>query len=188
MTIFIYKISFPLELSTKVYIGQTKDPIKRQWQHKNNAKNKHNNAIYRAMRKYGIENTIFEVIATVLNEEYANESEIYLIHQYDSFNNGYNETLGGYGGGMMGKKHSKETKKKIRISQEGKNGNCYGKFGKYHSRSNLWKLYFQDGRIEVKDNLCQWAKQNGYSDGKISNVYHQKRKKHKDIIRVEKLD
>ena len=95
MVSVIYKISFVD--NPKVYIGKSIEPEKRWNKHKRNAKNGLDSKLYRAMRKYGIENTKFEVISNCLKEEYANEAEISLIAQYDSFKNGYNSTLGGDG-------------------------------------------------------------------------------------------
>jgi hypothetical protein len=73
------------------------------------------------MRLLGIENAIFEVIATCLEDtdECADQSEIAMIAQYDSFHNGYNGHRGGKIGGsgennpMFGKTQSQETRDKI---------------------------------------------------------------------------
>ena len=56
-------------------------------------------------------------------KEELNAAEIATIAKYDSFNNGYNATLGGStSGGMTGKKHSEETCKKISEALKGKPG------------------------------------------------------------------
>ena len=108
---YLYRITDAL--NNKVYIGQTVDNKKRWMQHKSYAKNpeKTGQYIHRAMNKYGVENFTFEIIATCLNQEDANEIESVLIVQYDSRNkeNGYNLTVGGNHGG-----HSEETKQKLR--------------------------------------------------------------------------
>ena len=193
MTIFIYTISFPPELTTKVYVGKTNNTDRRWNKHQYDARNGSKFAIHCALRKYGIENAIFEVISTCLKEEYANEAEIALIEQYDSFNNGYNMTAGGEGCGsgenhyMFGKHWSEETKKKHSIAKSGENNPSFGKFGEDNPKSNTWKLYFKDGRIEIINNLKQWSKQNGYNQGSISSVFTDRKKFHKDIIKVERL-
>ena len=91
----IYKIENLI--NHKVYIGQSKN-IERRWtEHRtrvNYARND-NLPLYRAFRKYGIENFSFEVIEQC-NVEKLNEKEKKYIQLYNSFApNGYNATLGG---------------------------------------------------------------------------------------------
>ena len=92
----IYKIENLI--NHHVYIGLSKD-IPNRWRgHKSNYNNPnckdYNMVIYKAMRKYGIENFTFEVIEEC-NEELLNQREQYWIAYYDSYYNGYNSTLGG---------------------------------------------------------------------------------------------
>ena len=54
--------------------------------------------IDRALHKYGKENFEFIIIEDNIPNELLNEKEIYYIKKYDTFNNGYNLTLGGEGG------------------------------------------------------------------------------------------
>lgn len=53
-----------------------------------------NRALYRAINKYGFNSFKFEVIEKTSNPE---ECEIFYINQFDTYKNGYNETLGGDG-------------------------------------------------------------------------------------------
>lgn len=92
----IYKIENLI--NHHVYIGLSKD-IPNRWRgHKSNYNNPnckdYNMVIYKAMRKYGIENFTFEIIEEC-NEELLNQREQYWIAYYDSYYNGYNSTLGG---------------------------------------------------------------------------------------------
>lgn len=93
---YIYKITN--NKNDLIYIGQTtkQDPKKRWRQHINDAKNGSNLTIHKAMRTIGIKNFSFEIIEECLSGE-LDEREIYWINYYDSFNNGYNSTLGGQG-------------------------------------------------------------------------------------------
>ena len=115
---------------------------KRFREHKNSSKNNSKFAIHRAIRKYGIKNTIFEVISTCLYN-CDNEAEISMIEQYNSFNNGYNMTIGGDGTGSgenhpnFGKLLSEETKKKMSIALIGEN---HGMFGKNHTEETKKKM------------------------------------------------
>jgi hypothetical protein len=58
--------------------------------------------LYRSIRKYGIENFIFEILEEC-NEEELNDKEIYWIKYYDATNKekGYNIKLGGEGAGAI---------------------------------------------------------------------------------------
>jgi len=54
----------------------------------------YNGHFYRALRKYGIENFTFQIVELCVQSD-LDDREIYWIGKYDSFTNGYNETLGG---------------------------------------------------------------------------------------------
>ena len=92
----IYKIENLV--NKKVYIGQSKNIEKRWLNHKSDAFNSISHSydypLYKAIRKYGLENFDFVVLEECLVEE-LNEKERQYIQQYDSFFNGYNLTLGG---------------------------------------------------------------------------------------------
>jgi hypothetical protein len=101
----------------------------------------------------------------------------------------------------IGKTLSQETKDKIGKSLSGENSPNYGKIfseetrnkisksklGENHPKSNWWKITFSDNRTIIRCGLTNWAKQNGYNYSPIHNVYTGKRKRHKDIVAVEKL-
>lgn len=108
---YIYKITNMI--NNKCYIGQTKDYKKRFQQHKTcHSDSEPNKVLYKAIKKYGVENFTFEVIDE--GENY-NELEKYWIQYYNSYKHGYNETLGGeeppvhIGLDSPFCKHSKET-------------------------------------------------------------------------------
>ena len=101
----IYKITNLI--TNKIYIGKTNDSERRWKDHQRLAFTKghkeYNKALYQSMRKYGIENFIFELIEEI--EEYdilSGQREKYWVSYFDSYNNGYNETLGGDGGSKPG--------------------------------------------------------------------------------------
>lgn len=94
---FIYKIYN--DTNDKVYIGQTHATIEERFkQHlkKVNSIDRSTYPLYNAMRKYGIEHFYIEQIEEVDDED-LNTREIYWIKYFDSYNNGYNATLGGDG-------------------------------------------------------------------------------------------
>ena len=92
----IYKIQN--QINKKCYIGQSIN-IERRWQDEKRtafdqtAKN-YNYPISRAFRKYGLENFTFEILEQCPQSE-LNNKERYWINYYNSFFNGYNQTLGG---------------------------------------------------------------------------------------------
>lgn len=95
----IYKITNLI--NGKMYIGQSVDIYKRWKKHKTECLNKksksYNYPIYRAFRKYGIENFNFEILEEcALNE--LNTRERYYIVMFNTFFKGYNQTFGGDGG------------------------------------------------------------------------------------------
>lgn len=92
----IYKITN--KINGKSYIGQSTNIAKR-WSHhlavaQNDKYSQQQWYIHRAIRKYGKENFIFEVLEEC-PKELLNEREIYWIAKFDTYNNGYNLTLGG---------------------------------------------------------------------------------------------
>lgn len=106
----MYKITN--QVNNKVYIGQTIDVNGRWSAHKSKAKVEGPvQYISRAIAKYGVENFVFEIIATCRTQEDADEIESALIFQYDSRNKqfGYNVKPGGNVA-----PHAEETKEKIR--------------------------------------------------------------------------
>lgn len=92
---YIYKITN--DINNKVYIGQTIKPVQKRWQQHicNSSKEYFEQiALYKAFKKYGVEHFYIEEIEEVKNE-LLDEKEKYYIKIYDSYNNGYNSTIGG---------------------------------------------------------------------------------------------
>ena len=96
------------------YIGQTCEQEKRNSDFLNLRVLYSGKRIENARKKYGPENFQYEVLETVSCEDEQeladrlNELEKYYIEKYDSFANGYNNTIGG--GGATGYRHSDEYK------------------------------------------------------------------------------
>lgn len=126
----IYKYTDPFG---KSYIGQTTKPQKRKQQHKSIALGQPNSKDYyskfhTAIRELGWDSFSYEVLKTVVAKseyelsEILNESETYYIGKYDTFDNGYNMTIGGKA--LRGENHpsygkslSKEHAKKLKDSR-----------------------------------------------------------------------
>ena len=95
----IYKIIN--KVNNKIYIGKTVYTAQRRWQgHIAEMKSGNNNALHNAMRKYGIQNFLLEIIETdIQTKDELSQKEIYYIQLYNSLvPNGYNIATGGEGG------------------------------------------------------------------------------------------
>lgn len=128
---YLYRITNIL--NNKVYIGQSNKENERWRQHKYFARQDEPvQYIHRAMKKYGTNNFVYEVIVVCRTREDADETEKQLVIQYDSRNkeHGYNIALGGnvtWQSGlpphmypMYGKHHTEESRQKISESNMGK--------------------------------------------------------------------
>ena len=111
MTMGIYTITNII--NNKKYVGLSFN-IENRWENhikyafKESNDRYHNNRIYSALRKYGLDNFKFEIIEECEKEK-LKEREIYWISYFDSYKNGYNLTIGGDIGGydLAGEKHPK---------------------------------------------------------------------------------
>lgn len=97
---YIYKIVN--RVNGKLYIGKTQFSIERRFQEHIRASKKENCAnrpIYKAMKKYGIDNFYVELIEETNNPEEREQFWIKYYNSYVGFSNcqGYNATLGGDG-------------------------------------------------------------------------------------------
>jgi len=103
----IYKITNMI--NNKSYIGQTKTTLQKRWSKHcyTSFTSKKNIKFHNAIKKYGTECWNLEILEET-NE--LNEREIYWISHYDTFNSGYNSTIGGRQGSSV----SEETKTKMR--------------------------------------------------------------------------
>lgn len=96
---YIYQIKN--KINGKSYIGKTEYSVERRWkQHIRESKKieRQSRALYRAIQKYGIDN--FECI-TLKETNDPNTDEINYIQKFNTYHNGYNETLGGDGASYL---------------------------------------------------------------------------------------
>ena len=160
-------------LNGKIYIGKTKqNPPVRRWAEHTSDSRKENPKMYihRAMKKYGIENFLFEVIAQYKTHDDLCQGEVAIISQYNSNSReyGYNLTNGGEGpewtderksqfsekmkgeGNLFfGKKHTEETKQllsEIR-KEEYSNPENHPWYGRKHTEET--KLKISESKIGV---------------------------------------
>lgn len=109
-------------INNKKYIGFTKRPINVRWDEHVRASNISNNnsALYRAMRKHGVDNFVIQAIYQSKNVEHThNVMENHFITEYNThvrYNQGYNSSAGGIGNPNP----SIETRYKIGSANRGK--------------------------------------------------------------------
>jgi group I intron endonuclease len=144
-------------INNKVYIGQSVSPRNRWNRHKSDAKlGKGKSHLSFAIRKYGIENFLHEILLEVYSLEEIDQAEIDHIKKYNSSdkNYGYNISLGGNGKRIvseqtrikiaqarLGKVATEETKSRMSQSMIGKNrSEENGMFGTLSEDTSLAKL------------------------------------------------
>lgn len=206
------------KINGKMYIGMTtdfKDRIEKHlWALRNNKH--HSIKLQRAFNKYGEDNFDYYVLEE-MKESTSNqlaEKERDYIKKYDTYNNGYNCSLGGEGHEgytpnpevirkliirnkttkpMLGKHLSQKSKDKISKANKGK-GN--GFYGKKHSEENKKKIsehskkLWQEHYEEYKERLVNLNK----SERRRKEVSEQMRGNHnqkskvteKDVIEIRK--
>ena len=143
----VYKHTLPKDFSGKdndmVYIGITSQQPERRWS--NGLGYTYNSYFYRAIKKYGWENFIHEILFSELTLDKANQKEIELISFYDSTNRskGYNFQTGG-----SDKYHySDDVIDKLKESHSGENNGMYGK-----KHSDKSKSLMSDAKKEYLKN------------------------------------
>ena len=141
----IYKITSP---SNKIYIGKSINIEERINSYKYVSRRKSQHKLNNSIKKYGIENHIFEIIEECILE-CLDEREIYWISYYDCVEKGLNLKHGGEGGiqsqeikdkkskSMLGKKASLETKQKM--SQSKKGHSMYNEVWRQKMKESTWK-------------------------------------------------
>jgi len=103
-------------INNKKYIGYTEKPIEvRLTEHITDSKNGSKTYFHRAIKKHGYSNIISEKLDECTTHAEAKKKEIFYIEKYDTFNNGYNMTIGGDGG------NTKERYTKPQMKSWGKN-------------------------------------------------------------------
>jgi group I intron endonuclease len=158
----------------KVYIGFDSNWPQRQKRHIKDSKNlkskAYNDAFHKAIRKYGKENFVWEVIYRSKDGNHTKDfMENYFIIENHSFinfinSNGYNMTLGG--DGMLGFKHREESKLK-----------------NSESSAKEYKFWNLDGTLLQIKNLKKYSEQSALSKQLLGAINLEKRLSYKGYIK-----
>ena len=108
-------------INDKTYIGFTNKPLKKRIiEHKCLSNNGSNYLLHKAIRKYGIDSFKWECLYESFDKEHVLFTmENHFIMENNSYfetGYGYNMTFGGQGG-MLGKKHTEQTKDKLKLAR-----------------------------------------------------------------------
>lgn len=163
---WIYKITNIQ--NNKIYIGQTIRPVEQRFhRHINDALNNILDTHFaRAIRKYGKDSFVVEIIDTAQTQDELNQKERYWIQYYNSVQEGYNETdaISKCGGNTYQSKTEEEMetiKEKIRQTKIG----AKNPMAKKIKRTNIIT-----GEIDIFDTIISCAKACGIQNGKTSIV------------------
>lgn len=158
--------TFKNKVNGKVYVGQTcrtfKERMGEHLRHKNTTLGK-------ALAKYGIDNFEYKVIDEAKTIEELNEKEIFWIEKLNSITPyGYNLCKGG--NNTLGYNHKEESKEKMRLSKKGTfKGEDNPFFGKKHTQETRQKM--RDAWTEERKEQARLiAKTRKHRTVKVRNV------------------
>ena len=182
-------------INGKVYIGFTKNGLNRS--HGHIFAKKTNNPFHNALRKYGKESFIWEIIYQSIDQDHTlNVMEPYFIKEYNSYidfsnSNGYNATLGGnnsYG-------HSSEALTKIinNSKLQWQNDSYREMMLNYNKtkwdnpdflnrRTKGWEITTPDNEKIICLNLAKFCRENNLDDGCMVAVSKNNRLQHKGYL------
>lgn len=166
-------------IDSKCYIGQSINVKKRLQHHlSRSTQDRYDNPIYRAFKKYGIENFSVNIVEYVDTKDFTyakkrlDELEVKYIKQYNSYGkNGYNQTLGG-DGGILGYKFTDNQRKQVsinsRIAMEDKLKTVY----MYNIKHNYYQTWMSCEYAAKEVGVARTTIQRACT-GKINVVKHE---------------
>jgi len=158
------------KINNKIYIGQTKMCINERLRKHIKPSKDNNQIITKAIRKYGEENFVCEILFYAKSFEEMNIKEVEFIFEYKCLDKkiGYNVDKGGNNfetssvtkeklrKTRTGKKMSEKTKKKISNSTQGKNNHFYGKTHSDDTKKKISEVHM--GKIVSDETKLKMSK------------------------------
>ena len=147
------------DINGKKYIGQSINLRKRLIKHCERCCHKRfDNPLYRAILKYGLDNFSFEILSILETKDFANAKkeldklEFKYISEYDTYNSGYNQTLGG-DGGILGYKMTDEQKLHVSTNLKAIANDGRNKIWVYDAKTKLYHLFISSVYAEKYLNI-----------------------------------
>lgn len=154
----VYKITNLI--NGKCYIGSSIRPEKRWREHINTSKRpndyKYNYPLYKAFRKYGINNFVFEII----NDDFESIEEMQQYEQrmiicFNSLQNGYNQTINTNSNNIANENIQKYINKiSCKCAKIDKNNNIIEKYKSYHEAARKNNLDADNYASKIR-NVCK---------------------------------
>tara|TARA_R110002153_G_scaffold106207_1_gene245342 strand:- start:140 stop:793 length:654 start_codon:yes stop_codon:yes gene_type:complete len=144
--------------SSKLYVGYTsKGMLHRFNKHCSNSNAGMTTHLYNAMRKYGIENFSVKKLWEGESKEKAVEMERHYISLFNTFVEGYNQTLGGDGGITIDDTNRDEWIRKKKLAASGKKNSRYIAVSDEELLEKAYEFFEERGSIPLK----QWLDYSG---------------------------
>lgn len=187
--------------SGKKYVGITNNEVRRKSQHKNNIERGRypDLALYRAARKYGWDSFIYGVIE-YCPEEQLDEREAYWISELNTLKEGYNMREGGarstlteeqkqkISNTLKGRTITKEWREKLSVAGKNRKLTEEHKQKVREYRQKTYRIEYNTGEVEIVTGLKQYCLERGYNRGCLVDMLGGRQSKHKDIVRIAKLE
>lgn len=142
------------DLNNKKYIGQSINLKSRLLKHCEKSSHiRYDNPLYRAVLKYGLDNFSFQIVKILETNDFTNakkqldQLEIKYISEYDTYNNGYNQTLGG-DGGILGYKMTNEQRQHVSENSKKLMNDGRNTMWVYDMETNLYHMFISSRYAE----------------------------------------
>ncbi len=150
----VYKHTF--KSSGKSYIGFTHFTMsERLHKHNLNAGSGLDTNFYRAIRKYGLDDLVSELLCMRETEEEAKEREMHFIAHFNTYKKGYNMTEGGDGGSIANNLSGWRLEKYLRLRSQATAGDKNPNHSGYSDSELIAaavEMYLESLRHSAEDN------------------------------------
>ena len=152
----IYKITNTMTNCS--YIGYTKQLLENRWKqhYKQALKENKNRKFYNAIRKYGTDCWLTEIIDTADSPAQAKEKEIFYIEHYNTYFEGYNSTHGGDGNNGIIMSEESNTARSKKLKGIKKSPSTVEKF-RQRKQTEITKEKISKKHIGMKKPWVKWT-------------------------------